>query len=282
MAARKQKQNAFAVLQDGASIYERKLKYGLEEIERHVIYIPRSQAWPDGKANVSPDTLLSELKLHADKLLVPDTVKDANGTLRQIDSRQVAFLALNESAPQSYYYAGAQHQGHQAPAKVQETLNSLLHYWKTSDLFHKTCFKKPFTNFQLNRYTPQGQISWHADSQPTMDHQEPIVSVSLGSKRKFQMRVLVGETESDELFVTPTNEIKTVLRNCKKRFNGRGPPQFVFRDFILHHGDVLVMLANCQFVCQHRVAPAYKKEQKELEQDEFGGIRYNITMRKFL
>lgn len=78
-------------------------------------------------------------------------------------------------------------------------------------------------NFVLiNRYIDGADgVGWHADDEPTIDQEKPIVSVSLGCLRDFDVRF-------------------TANPKAKKRYK-------------LTHGDVVVMKPGSQSVLQHTI-----------------------------
>lgn len=281
MAGKRGQRNLFEVMKRGSRDYERKMELGKQTIHEHVKYVPCAKAWPTGPSPPEATRLMQKIEEDVVPLLAPDKVGMANGEVKDIDSRRVAFLALKDGAAKSYYYAKQDHSGHDASPAVRAGLQTLLQYWRNTPRLAKYLPRTEFTNFQLNQYNVDGRLGWHADDEPEMDKTEPIMSVSLGSTRRFQMRVWVEETAAGQLRILPVKNAKQVVRYAGKRAKGRRPPVVVTREFELHHGDVIIMRPGCQVLCQHCVAPVRKEEARKLADDIYGGIRYNITMRKF-
>ena len=144
---------------------------------------------------------------------------------------------------------------------------------------------KKFTNLYINRYELDGVIGYHADNDKNLNVNEPIVSISLGTRRVFRVMMwALEETSKERIKRSGKYDVVDISQTSPTVFNKNNPDNKCVsftRDYTLHHGTVLVMLPGLQEIAKHSIIPVKKSEYKELENNKYGGVRYNITLRRY-
>jgi len=108
----------------------------------------------------------------------------------------------------------------------------------------------------VNFYEPHSGLSWHTDKEDSMEKNSTIVSISLGSTRRFSLREL------------PEKGSKWKRGDKYKQYKP-----------MLGNGYLVTMEGRCQELLEHCI-PKMVISQKDM--DRYGGRRINLTCRKML
>lgn len=118
------------------------------------------------------------------------------------------------------------------------------------DAIHLATGERP--NFCLvNFYSPTAQLGYHSDDEDDMKKDSVVASVSLGTVRRFKLRVKQSQSQS-------TSTEKTQFIEGQNMWT-----------YMLEHGSLLTMEGKCQSVLQHSVPPM-----------KCEGVRINCTFRR--
>lgn len=116
-----------------------------------------------------------------------------------------------------------------------------------------------FTCCHVNLYEDKyGSVDWHADDEPEIDQDHPIVSLTLGTPFVFEVR-------------------KVIARDFPSAHGSASTPISVTPG----HGDVVVMHAGMQAGWQHRVKKILPLPKKPTDDPTLATPRINLTFRVY-
>jgi alkylated DNA repair dioxygenase AlkB len=220
---------------DSQPVKRRKLNSESNKVDltQYVRYIPLALSETCPESQILP--LLSDLPWPSQR-----SQCRVFGKIHNVPRDQLFMHLNNDESSQSFRYSGM-------------TLNSIVAPDFVRNLMKWIFEQVPETRggkydvVLINRYlNSKDKVGWHADDEKTIDHRFPIVSLSFGATRQFQMRYKPSRT------LQPLD-------------------QKLLQKYSLAHGDVVVMLPGCQDVLQHQVPPGSRHQSL--------GIRYNLTFR---
>eukprot|EP00761_Pharyngomonas_kirbyi_P006717 gb/GECH01006725.1/.p1 GENE.gb/GECH01006725.1/~~gb/GECH01006725.1/.p1 ORF type:complete len:252 (+),score=32.79 gb/GECH01006725.1/:1-756(+) len=174
------------------------------------------------------------------------TVNDRN----VVEPRYTALLGRENNL--CYRYSGKTMYSQQWPSLIQEIQDEL-----------STALGFSFNVVLCNWYDSGLQhVSWHSDNEEDLVPNSSIVSLSLGSTRKFQIRhnseAKIGSQQT-EIFIK-RKKGETLSEDEKQLLEyqvGQDPDKN--KAILLNHGDLLIMGGDMQKAWRHRV-PQVKKE----------------------
>ncbi len=237
------------------------------------------------KKSPPPDEAHEIIKKKLAPLLYSDVVAPA-GQKIVVQNRKVGFFVLPEyerkMSTSGYTYSNEDHDAILSPKEfvsvvdyVEKRCREVLRL--TEESIGNT------TNFHVNEYTAEGVLGYHSDSEIGMNPDASIISLSFGSTRIFRVAVWVVsnsvlkkcDPDKSWFVISP----KSVTSHNKKHPDNKCV--CVSKDYEVRHGDVIVMLPGCQKVAKHSIIPCRKKEYPVVQNDAYGGIRHNVTLRVF-
>ncbi len=244
--------------------------------EKYIVYIPCDEFW--GHTHLADDAF-SVLGKHVEPLLTPDQTA-VGGQYRESEDRKTGFFMAKTSmdngpewVAKSYLYSNVTHVAKVPP---QEWM-PFLEYAESRVHNYHDGLEKRITNFHVNKYTIDGILGYHSDALGGMDPESSIVSLSFGTSRIFRVAVWCAP----EIGLMDPKKVTAYNKTIKDGDSDRRAKCFS-KDFLLNHGDCIVMLPGCQDVSKHSIIAARKAERPVWISDKFNGIRYNVTLRRFV